>query len=165
MPHNPGHIIPQDVEPGDASEAFGIAEPYTQTEIEDLLYGDDRPVGDRIARLRELREAASVRESGDWGDQDPLRSMDEIDRAIDELSATQANTSDLEDYAGLAPTFDADPGNRLDALSPDDIEARQAIEGLEEDEEDIDGEAEDMGPLDVAEWVEGDGFDPKKGVQ
>jgi hypothetical protein len=166
MPHltNPGHIIPQDIEPGDTSEAFGIAEPYTQTEIEDLLYGDDRPASQRLARLRELREESVVRESGDWGDQDPKQTIDELDRAIDELSATIANTSDLEDFAGLAPTFDLDPSTRLDALSPDDVEAREAIEGFAEEEAEGDGEAEDMGPLDVAEWEEGDGFDPDKGV-
>ena len=162
---NPGTIIPQDIEPGDASEAFGIAEPYTQTEIEDLLYGEDRPARQRLARLRELREEATVRESGDWGDQDPRQTIDELDRAIDELSATMANTTDLEDYAGLAPTFDMDPNTRLDALSPDDIETRQAIEGIENDEDDLDGEAEDLGPLDVAEWDEKDGFDPERGVQ
>lgn len=154
---HPGHIIPQDIEPGDASEAFGIAEPYTQTEIEDLLYGDDRPASQRLARLRELREQAMVRESGDWGDQDPAASMDELDRAIDELSAMIANSDDGDEYAGLAPTFDNDPNDRLDALSPDDEDGRHAIEGddVEEDEPE---------PLDETEWDEGDGFDPDKGV-
>jgi|SRR5690606_40638662 hypothetical protein len=140
--NHPGHIIPQDIQPGDASEAFGLAEPYTQTEIEDLLYGDDRPASQRLARLRELREEASVRESGDWGDQDPAATLDELDRAIDELSAMIANGDDNEDYAGLAPVFDNDPADRLDALSPDDDDARHAIEDGEElfyedDEEEV----------------------------
>lgn len=160
---NPGHIIPQDIEPGDASEAFGVAEPYTLTEIEDLLYGDDRPASQRLARLRELREQATVRESGDWGDQDPKASMDELDRAIDELSAMIANGDDAEDYPNLSPTFDNDPGERLDALAPDDVDARHAITGDDEalfDDEDED----DLGPLDEAEWDEGDDFRPEKGV-
>jgi hypothetical protein len=156
---NPGHIIPQDIEPGDASEAFGIAEPYTQTEIEDLLYGDDRPASQRLARLRELREEATVRESGDWGDQDPAATLDELDRAIDELSAMIANSDDGEDFAGLATTFDSASEARLDSLSPDDIDARTAIVG-EEDEE----EEDDIGPLDETEWDEGDDFRPERGV-
>jgi hypothetical protein len=136
--NHPGHLIPQDIQPGDASEAFGIAEPYTQTEIEDLLYGDDRPAAQRLARLRELRDEATIRESGDWGDQDPAAMLDELDRAIDELSAIIANADELEEsYSGLGDGLGNDPANRLDALSPDDLDAREAIEGdeLSEDQE------------------------------
>ena len=163
MPHptNPDNVISQDIEPGDASEAFGIAEPYTQTEIEDLLYGDDRPASQRLDRLRELREQAAVREAGDWGDQDPARTMDELDRAIDELSADIGNSEDGDEYAGLASNFATDPNTRLDALSPDDVDTREAIEGTEGG----DDEAEDLEPLDVAEWQDGDGFNPDKGVR
>jgi hypothetical protein len=104
-----------------------------------------------------------VRESGDWGDQDPKASMDELDRAIDELSAMIANGDDGEDYPDLAPTFDNDPGDRLDALAPDDVDARHAITG--DDEELLEDEDEDdLGPLDEAEWDEGDDFRPEKGV-
>jgi hypothetical protein len=151
--HHPGHIIAQDIEPGDPSEAFGIAEPYTQTEIEDLLYGEDRPAGQRLARLRELRDEATIRESGDWGDQDPAATLDELDRAIDELAAMIANGDDGEDYAGLAPTYSNDPTDRLDALAPDDVDAREAIEGEDE-----------ATPLETTEGVDGDDFEPEKGV-
>jgi hypothetical protein len=161
---NPGHIIPQDIEPGDASEAFGIAEPYTLTEIEDLLYGDDRPASQRLARLRELREEAVVRESGDWGDQDPAATLDELDRAIDELSAMIANGDDGEDYPNLAATFDNGPDNRLDALAPDDVDARHAITGDDEELFDDDEEDDGLQPLDEAEWDEGDDFRPERGV-
>jgi hypothetical protein len=161
--NNSDNLIPQDIEPGDASEAFGIAEPYTQTEIEDLLYGDDRPASERLARLRELREEATVRESGDWGDQDPAASIDELDRAIDELSALIANADDLDDsYAELAPTLDNDPNDHLDALSPDDVDAREAIEG--DDALDEEDDEDELSPLDESEWDEGDGFPPEKGV-
>jgi hypothetical protein len=159
---HPGHIIPQDIEPGDASEAFGIAEPYTQTEIEDLLYGDDRPASQRLARLRELRDEAVVRESGDWGGQDPAATLDELDRAIDELSATIANADDNEDdYPSLAEGLSNDPNDRLDALAPDDVDARSTILGEDSLDEDDD---DDLEPLDESEWDDGDDFKPEQGV-
>ncbi|MDO8360584.1 MAG: hypothetical protein Q7T08_11165 [Devosia sp.] len=126
-----GTMVPQDTNFDNADQP-GIAQPYTQSEVEELLYGNDRPASERLARLRELRDESAIRESGDWGDQDPAAMLDEIDRAIDELSATIANADDNEDFAGLATTFDNDPAERLDTLSPDDEETRRAIEGDEE---------------------------------
>ena len=141
-----GTMLPQDTNFDNADQP-GIAQPYSQTEIEDLLYGDDRPASERLARLKELRDEAAIRESGDWGDQDPAAMLDELDRAIDELSATIANGDDDETYAGLTTNFDNDPADRLDALSPDDEEARHAIEGDEAeaffDDEDEDNDLED----------------------
>ncbi|MET3926873.1 hypothetical protein [Devosia sp. 2618] len=129
-----GTMVPQQTNFDNADQP-GIAQPYSQSEIEDLLYGDNRPAAERLARLRELRDESSIRESGDWGDQDPAAMLDELDRAIDELSASIANDEDSEDYAGLGTSFDNDPADRLDALSPDDEEAREAIEGDEDPEE------------------------------
>ena len=143
-----GTMVPQDTNFDNADQP-GIAQPYSQTEVEELLYGEDRPASERLARLREMREEAAIRESGDWGDQDPAALLDELDRAIDELSATIANSDDNEAYAGLGTSFDNDPADRLDALSPDDEEARQAIEGDEdaffEDEEGLEDENWDGG--------------------
>ena len=154
-----GTIVPQDTNFDNADQP-GIAQPYTQSEVEELLYGDDRPAAERLARLRELRDESSIRESGDWGDQDPAAMLDELDRAIDELSATIANSDDTNDYAGLATNFDNDPAGRLDTLAPDDVDARHAIESDDE----FDGDEDDLGPLDEAEWDEGDDFRPEKGV-
>lgn len=126
-----GTVVPQDTNFDNADQP-GIAQPYTQSEVEELLFGGDRPASERLALLRELRNESAIRESGDWGDQDPASMLDEIDRAIDELSATIANADDNGDFAGLATTFDNDPADRLDTLSPDDEETRQAIEGDEE---------------------------------
>jgi hypothetical protein len=141
-----GSMVPQETNFDNADQP-GIAQPYTQSEVEDLLYGDDRPASERLARLRELRDESAIRESGDWGDQDPAAMLDELDRAIDELSATIANSEDNDDFAGLATTFDHDPADRLDSLSPDDDEARHAIEGDEEgyfdDEDDEDDSLEE----------------------
>ncbi|HTO28834.1 MAG TPA: hypothetical protein VL017_09615 [Devosia sp.] len=144
-----GTVVPQDTNFDNADQP-GIAQPYTQSEVEELLYGGDRPASERLALLRELRNESAIRESGDWGDQDPAAMLDEIDRAIDELSATIANADDNGDFAGLATTFDNDPADRLDTLSPDDEETRQAIEGDEaffddEDDESLEEETWDGG--------------------
>ena len=130
-----GTMVPQDTNFDNADQP-GIAQPYTQTEVEELLYGGDRPAAERLARLHELRDESAIRESADWGDQDPAAMLDELDRAIDELSAVIANGEEDNDFAGLATTFDNDPADRLDALSPDDEDAREAIEGDDDGEED-----------------------------
>ena len=150
-----GTMVPQDTNFDNADQP-GIAQPYSQTEIEDLLYGDDRPASERLARLKELRDEAAIRESGDWGDQDPAAMLDELDRAIDELSATIANGDDEQTYAGLATNFDNDPADRLDALSPDDEDARHAIES-DEDEAFFDDEEEDN-DLEDEMWDGGEEF-------
>lgn len=153
-----GTMVPQDTNFDNADQP-GIAQPFSQSEIEDLLYGEDRPAAERLARLRELRDESLIRESGDWGGQDPASLLDELDRAIDELSATMANGDDGETYAGLGTSFDNDPADRLDALSPDDEEARQAIEGDEEaffEDEDADE------TLEEERWDGGDEFRPDK---
>lgn len=156
-----GTMVPQDTNFDNADQP-GIAQPYTQSEVEELLYGEDRPASERLARLRELRDESAIRESGDWGDQDPAAMLVEIDRAIDELSATISNGDEGETYAGLATSYDNDPADRLDALSPDDDDARFAIEG--DDDTYIDEEEESLRPLDEAEWDEGDDFRPEKGT-
>ena len=148
-----GAVVPQDTNFDNADQP-GIAQPYTQSEVEELLYGDDRPASERLAQLRALRDESAIRESGDWGDQDPAAMLDEIDRAIDELSATIANSEDSDDFAGLATTFDNDPNDRLDALSPDDDEARQAIEG---DEDEFFDDDDDNSPEEEA-WDGGEEF-------
>ncbi|QQR36060.1 hypothetical protein JI749_17305 [Devosia oryziradicis] len=149
-----GAVVPQDTNFDNADQP-GIAQPYTQSEVEELLYGDDRPASERLAQLRALRDESAIRESGDWGDQDPAAMLDEIDRAIDELSATIANSEDSDDFAGLATTFDNDPNDRLDALSPDDDEARQAIEG---DEDEFFDDDDDDNSLEEEAWDGGEEF-------
>ncbi|WP_332688985.1 hypothetical protein [Devosia sp.] len=148
-----GTMVPQDTNFDNADQP-GIAQPYSQSEIEELLYGDDRPASERLARLRELREESAIRESGDWGDQDPAAMLEELDRAIDELSAIIANGEDGETYSGLTTNFDNDPADRLDALSPDDEDGRYAIEG---DEEVLD-EEDEAALLEEQQWDGGDEF-------
>lgn len=156
-----GSIVAQDTT-YDAVDQPGLSRPYTQDEVDELLYGVDRSASERLGRLREIREEMAIRESGDWGGQDPAAMMEELDRAIDELSAAIANSDDEdeEDYAPLEPALSTDPNEKLDSLAPDDVDAISAIAG-----EDVDtADEEDPTPLDEAEWEDGDGFDPQKGV-
>lgn len=150
-----GSIMPQQTNFDNADQP-GISQPYSQSEIEDLLYGEERPASERLARLREMRDEARARESGDLGEDDPAALLEEIDRAIDELSATMANAEDIGAYAGLDTSFDSAPEDRLDLLSPDDEEARQAIEG----DEDSYVEDDEDALLDEPEWDGGAEFRP-----
>ena len=162
MAHSHDTLLPQETS-SDNDDQPGIAQPYSQSEIEDLLYGTDRPATERLASLRAMRDESAIRESGDWGDQDPASMLDELDRAIDELSATIANADDLDDdYPGLETGLDT-AGDRLDTLSPDDVDAIDAIEnGDALDDED---DADDLEPLDETEWQDDDDFKPGQGVE
>jgi hypothetical protein len=132
---NSDSIITQDGN-FDAVDQPGLSHPYSQNEIDDLLYGSDRPVEDRLARLREIRDEMTVRESGDFGEEDPRDMMAEIDRAIDTL---QGDLEGVEAEGDLAPEAIMDPNDHLDALAPDDVDARSALTG----EETFDGEGDD----------------------
>jgi hypothetical protein len=153
--HHHGTMMPQETDFDNADQP-GIAQPFSQTEIEELLFGDDRPAEERLARLREIRDEAAARESADWGDEDPAALLEEIDRAIEALSTDVQDADDTIDYANLSAPLERDPDEHLDALSPDDVDAREALEG-DEDEEDLD-------VLDESEWEEGDDFRPERGV-
>lgn len=148
-----GSILPQDLSFGNADQN-GTELPLSQSEIDELEFGDDRPVEERLARLREIRDDMVTREAGDWGDQDPKAMIAEIDRAIEALSTGEADADDTDDYANLAPALDSDPLDRRDLLSPDD-DLLQADD--DEDEEELD-------VLDEEEWEDGDDFGPERGV-
>ena len=137
---HPGSLVPQETS-FDNADTPGIAQPYSQSEIEDLLYGDDRPARDRLERLREMRTEAAARESGDFGGQDPVSLLEELDRAIAELQRDLDNT---DDTGNVDVSMAADPADHLDALAPDDTEAREALIGEDEFyEEDEDGPVDD----------------------
>lgn len=137
----------------DASEQISLVLPYSQDEVEDLLYGSDRPVEERLERLKEMRAELATRERGDFGDQDPRDLINEIDRAIDEL---KADTAQADDSDPLDPAVDIDPADHLDALSPDDIDARAALIG----EEEFYGDYEDGPADDDNAWAGSDEFRP-----
>ena len=95
-----------------------------------------------MQRLRDMREELVARESGDFGDQDPKAIIEEIDRALEEL---QADSNYADENGALDAAIAIDPNDHLDALSPDDVEARQALTGEEDEDSDenFDAELED----------------------
>ena len=128
--HNSG-ILSANETNYDIPDQTNIAQPYSQSEIEDLLYGGDLSVEDRLARLRDLRDDAVTRESGDWGDQDPAAMLDEIDRAIEELNA---DNETADDNASMDNVLLDDPSNHSHALAPDDVDALAELSGESTDD-------------------------------
>src|SRR3569832_898176 len=96
---HPGRIVPQDVALPDGSGSMLTALPVSQAEIEELLYGDDRPPRERIERLQEL--AGQLREDlpGDLGDGDGLADslllLLEVDEAIARLQGDMNHNPNL----------------------------------------------------------------------
>lgn len=130
---NSDSIIAQDRNYDGVDQPGGLS-PYSQTEIDDLLYASDRPVEDRVERLKEIRAEMQMRESGDFGDEDGRDLITEIDRAIDEL---QGDLEGVEASPDMAPEAIMDPADHLDALAPDDVDARQALTGEAFDRADV----------------------------
>jgi len=152
--HNSGLLSPGESN-FDIADQSNIAQPYSQNEIEDLLYGSDRPVEERLAMLREMREDAVTRESGDWGEEDPVAVISEIDRAIEELSGDSA---DSDEHNDLADVVVDDPANHSHALSPDDVDALQELSGVGEDGEETFYDDDEEGPADDDNWAGSEEF-------
>ena len=157
---HPGRVLPQDIVPPDGSGDSITAQPISQAEIEDLLYGDDRPAAERVERLAELADTLRNQEPGDFGDNDPARLLAEIDTAIARINGALERDPDL---AFDEPTMIDDPLNHRETLSPDSDE----LEAIEEDDEASlsDGsEPLDDEVLDPEEWSE-EGLDVERGVR
>ena len=157
---HPGRIVPQDVVPDDGGGDMLTALPFGQDEIDELLFGDDRPPGERIERLQELAAAMRDQEPGDFGGGDIKALLAQIDEAIVRLRGDMDRDPDL---VFDEVSTDGDPLNHRETLSPDSDE----LEELEdEDEESI---RDDEQPLDdealSPEWQDGDGFGPGRGVK
>ena len=129
-----GHVLPQDTRPGDANEEANAGQPVSLNEIEDLLYGDDRPADQRIERLRELAEELRARAAGDIADDDAGAVLEEVERAIATLVAKSQ-------FVGEPGALDEDPLAHRETLAPDSDELEE-IE--EEDEESVE---EDIGKM------------------
>jgi hypothetical protein len=131
--NHPGHILAQDTQPGDANEEVNVGQPVSLNEIEDLLYGDDRPAEHRLDRLRELAEELRVRAAGDIADDDAGAVLQEVERAIATLEAKSQ-------FVGEPGALDEDPLAHRETLSPDSDELEEIEEEDEESVEDDIGE-------------------------
>lgn len=158
---HPGRIVPQDILPQDGSGTSLTALPLSQAEVEELLYGDDRPAQERVERLQELAAQLREEEPGDFGDGDPRALLGEIEEALARLSG------DLDPDAEMAAdevSADDDPLNHRETLSPDSDE----LEEIEEDDEASLTDGSEPLPdevLDPQEWDDKGDFDPVRGVR
>ena len=150
-----GDLFGQDQPVGNDGDLPGFASPVSAAEIDELLYSEEWPAEERIARLQAMREDLAATESPDFGDDDPAALIGQIDAAIAQLSG--------EDEEMEPAGIDINPADHRETLPPDSEELA-AIE--QEDEDSLSDEDDDAdGPLDDTEWVDGDGFYPDKGVQ
>ena len=158
---HPGRILAQDFVPPDGSGDMLTALPFSQAEVEELLYGDDRPPAERMTRLQEFAAMLRDDEPGDFGDNDPKSLLGEVEEAIARLSGDLDRDPDL---AADTVTADGDPLNHRETLSPDsdELEAIETddVRSLSDNAEPLDDDV-----LDPEEWDDGDGFNVDRGVQ
>lgn len=115
-------ILGQDQTHDDDDQSPGTAQPVSQSEIEELLYNEEIPADERLARLRQFRSELREQESADFGDDDPRSMIGEIELAIGRL----------EDNGTMGEAQqDIDPADHRETLSPDD-DVREAIEEADE---------------------------------
>lgn len=164
---HPGHVLPQDITPPDGWGEMNAAQPVSPAEIDELLYGEDRPAEERLARLREIADTLRQMEPADFGDDDPGVLLGQIDEAIARLSGALDRDPQLIFDEVSA---DDDPLNHRETLSPDSDELEEIEEEDQESLDDGEGPVPDdeLNPediLDPREWEDGDGFDVDKGVR
>lgn len=153
-----GKVLAQDTDiDGDDDEGLpGFAYPVSGAEIEDLIYGRELSVAERLARLREIRDDLRAREPADFGLDDPRGLLSEIEGAIVQLESDGDSEVPPKGMGDLdsTRTQDEDPLAHRETLSPDD----DALVSLDEEE----AEYGDNDVLDPEEWEEGDDFRPER---
>jgi len=125
-------FLPQDSAEDDSSIEANAGQPFSEAELEDLLYGDSRSIEERLTLLRQFRDDLAARAGGDIADDDPTELIAEIDKRIAELESD-------ETLGEAADTFDVDPLAHRETLAPDSDELEELEE---EDEESLDEEDE-----------------------
>jgi hypothetical protein len=146
-------VVGRDDLSGNDGDQPGYTLPVSPTEIEELLYNEEWSADERIQRLLEMRGQLAELESPDYGDDDPLTLVRQIDDAISQLRNLDGNSMDPEG-------IDDDPSAHRETLSPDSDELL-AIE--EEDEESLtDDEEPDEDAIDKREWIDGLDLDEEK---
>jgi len=142
--HRFSGLIAEDTPAGNDGDVPGFAQPVSLTEVEDLLYGDDWPADERLARLRELRQQIADLDAPDFGDEDPRVIVESIDDAIARLTGLAGE--------GMDPTsVDHDPSAHRETLAPDSDELEAITEA---DKASLAGGQEE-GPVDTTQWIDG----------
>ena len=155
MSHINRTVESQDTRNDGDGEQVIIAQPLSQAEIDELLYSDEFPREERLARLRQVRLNLSEQEQSDFGTDDPGSLLGVVNSAIAALEDGFGESMD-------AASVDHNPEDHRETLSPDSDEL-EAIEQADEDSLDDDIVENDV--LDETEWTdEEDGFEPRKGV-
>lgn len=127
-----GDFLPQDSAEDDSSIEANSAQPFSEAELQDLLYGEGRSVEERLTLLRQFRSDLADRAGGDVGGDDATALLAEIDGRIAELEGD-------ENLGEATDTLDVDPLAHRETLSPDSDELEE-LEG--EDADSLDEEDE-----------------------
>ena len=139
---------------GDGEQVL-IAQPLSQAEIDELLYSDEFPRQERLARLRQVRLDLSEQEASDFGSDDPGSLLGVVNEAIAALEDGVGESMD-------AASVDHNPEDHRETLAPDSDEL-VAIE--QADAESLRDDIVENDVLDETEWTDDeDGFEPRTGV-
>lgn len=128
-------LIAQDTQQPDDGDVQGFALPVSQTEIEELLYGDDWSLPERRRRLESLRLELADLESSDWGGDDPhtlVRSIDDALARLDGIAGEGMDPASVDHDASAHRETLAPDSDELDALQADDkasLEEDEAVPG------------------------------------
>lgn len=132
-----GEVLPQNTGLDDDAFPPGIAQPVSQAEIEELLYGNGRSAEEREVRLREIRDDLRARDSADLGHHDLSALIREIGEAIARLELRGE---------GMDPSsVDQNPEDHRETLAPDSDELEAIEDADEESVEDDIGDGLDPG--------------------
>ncbi len=155
MNHINRTVESQDTRQTDGTDQVLMVNPISQTEIDELLYSDEFPREERLARLRYYRDELSEREASDFGLDDPGALLGQVEQAIAALDEGGGESMD-------PASVDHNPEDHRETLSPDSDE----LEAIEQaDEESLEDDIVENDVLDETEWTDAeDGFDPGKGV-
>jgi len=122
-PHE-GRVIPVDEAMGDDANPLAALMPMSLDEINDYLYDESRPTGERLDRLREISGKLAGLEASDVGS--------DIDALRDEVDAAIATIEGAERTAPGEATESFDPADHIESQSPDDEDAISRITGEDE---------------------------------
>jgi hypothetical protein len=145
-------LLAEDSPLGNDGDLSGVAQPVSESEIDELLYSEEWTTEQRITRLETLRADLLEMEAASADKSDRNALLARIDDALTQLRLDRGGEID--------PTAaDHDPATHRETMSPDDDDLLDIEAAEDEEEKDLDA------VLDGTEWDEDDGFDPDKGVR